>query len=97
MNEIGKTDANTKIGGSINDLGTGKQDVLNYQGILNQNAADSFGNIAKHHTGELPEGAKRLACVETELSAAKKGLNIFGTMATQAITNINVQRGQSKG
>lgn len=87
MDKIGKTDANTKIGGSINDLGTGKQDVLNYDGLLSKKIEDQFGKpIENYAVGKIPEGLKPCACIETELKNKDKTFGIPATMA-QGIMN----------
>ena len=87
MDKIGKIDANTKIGGSINDLGTEKQDVLNYQGILSLKPDEQIGKpVENYGFGKIPEGLKPFACIETELKNKDKSFGIPATMA-QGIMN----------
>ena len=82
MDKIGKIDANTKIGGSINDLGTGKQDTLNYDSILSKNITDQIDKpIENYAFGKIPEGLKPFVCIETELKNKDK---FFATPATMA-------------
>lgn len=82
MDKIGKTDANTQIGGNINDLGTGKQDTLNYDGVLSKNIMDQIDKpIENYGFGKIPDGLKPFVCIETELKNKDK---IFATPATMA-------------
>lgn len=87
MDKIGKIDANTKIGGSINNLGIGKQDTLNYDSILSKNIMDQIDKpIENYAFGKIPEGLKPFACIETELKNKDKSFGIPATMA-QGIMN----------